>query len=97
MSPIGDVTRRRFVCILPEGKIKVRPLLRCPVLSLARTPASLTDRSHSLRSLLPPPAALPSLPVKLSAAVLIRTAFDPSNLCGGSQKEPSPNGDGSFW
>ena len=24
MSPIGDVTRRRFVCILPKGKIKVR-------------------------------------------------------------------------
>ena len=39
-------------------------LLRYPVLSLARTPASLTDRSHSLRVLDPPPAALPSLPPK---------------------------------
>ena len=37
-------------------------LLRLPISSLARTPASAIDRCHSLRSLYPPLAALPSLP-----------------------------------
>ena len=39
-------------------------LLRCPVRSSARTPSSPTDRCHSLRSLAPPLAALPSLPAR---------------------------------
>jgi len=33
------------------------------VLSLARTPSSRTDRGHSRRSLYPPLAALPTLPI----------------------------------
>ena len=32
-------------------------------MSSAFPPSSLTDRGHSLRSLFPPPAALPSLPI----------------------------------
>ena len=40
-------------------------LLRCPANVLgAKAPSSLADRCHSLRSLLPPPAALPSLPLR---------------------------------
>ena len=39
-------------------------LLRCPANVLGvGAPSSLADRCHSLRSLLPPPAALPSLPI----------------------------------
>ena len=49
-------------------------LLGCPVLSLARTPASLTDPGHSLRSLYPPPAALPSLPARNDTGELTPSA-----------------------
>ncbi len=39
------------------------PLLRCPSNVLGdKAPSSLADRGHSLRSLILPPAALPSLP-----------------------------------
>ena len=38
-------------------------LLRYPAPSLARTPSSFADRCYSLRSLYPPQAALPSLPL----------------------------------
>ena len=45
-----------------------RLLLRFPTLSLLRRAASMVDRGHSLRSLLPPPAALPSLPNSITPA-----------------------------
>ena len=53
---------------MDNGQLSVIPivgtgvLLRYPASSLPRTAALSADRGHSLRSLLPPPAALPSLP-----------------------------------
>ena len=78
-------TEVKLICA--DNTWRATLLLRCPVLSLARTPASLTDRSHSLRSLPLPLAALPSLPIKLSAATLVRVAFYHSNLRLVTQKE----------
>ena len=49
-----------FELIAPA--IKATCLLRCPANVLGITPSSLSDRGHSLRSLLPPLAAFPSLP-----------------------------------
>ena len=48
------------------GKASVL-LLRCPtVASSDKADSHLVDRCHSLRSLLPPPAALPSLPTSFA-------------------------------
>ena len=42
-------------------------LLRCPAeAALVEASLLLADRCHSLRSLLPPPAALPSLPTSFA-------------------------------
>ena len=52
---------------------KAACLLRCPANVLGITPSSLADRGHSLRSLLPPLAALPSLPyIPLPARIIGR-------------------------
>ena len=65
-------------------------LLRCPVLSLAQTPASLTDRCHSLWSLLPPLAALPSLPQSRYPALLAGCRI--RNCATRKHKENCPQG-----
>ena len=53
---------RLLSALLPQGKPPPQIPLRCPACALARTPALHADRGHSLRSLFPPQAALPSLP-----------------------------------
>ena len=47
---------------LPLAKIKVAPCCGARCVPWRNTPALHTDRGHSLWSLYPPPAALPSLP-----------------------------------
>jgi hypothetical protein len=52
-----------------DDSCRVTVLLGCPANVLGDiAPASLADPSHSLRSLFLPPAALPSLPVKIGNA-----------------------------
>ncbi len=51
-------------------------LLRCPANVLGNSkPSSLADRCHSLRSLYPPPAALPSLPSGVRSLSLTSTSI----------------------
>ena len=51
------------ITILPKSSTRRTSPVAVPGVLLADgAAASLTDRGHSLRSLLPPPAALPSLP-----------------------------------
>ena len=55
-------------------------LLRCPANVLGGgAPSSLADRGHALRSLFPPPAALPSLP-------LLRTRLKRLSLRGAQRR-----------
>ena len=54
---------------------EIASLLRCPANVLADGAASsLADRGHALRSLFPPPAALPSLPGVSTSPTLALTA-----------------------
>ena len=62
-------------------------LLRCPANVLGDSaPSSLADRCHSLRSLDPPPAALPSLPTGLSRLRDDNTWYN-SNFLHSSQEK----------
>ena len=47
----------------PACRLRIVGLLRFPANVLGYSPSSLADRCHSLPSLLPPPAAVGSLPM----------------------------------
>ena len=85
-----------FVTGIYQERFCVSPLLRCPA---EATPGEagllLADRCHSLRSLLPPPAALPSLPQRATLVGLITWVIATKPTIT-TKKKPHPDGWGFF-